>query len=113
MFARVAILQNGGNSYGVIRSSYFTSGPGGVTTLYFYQGIKWFRIYDDGTLLYYSISSNGADWIQIYSETLSSTSMGTITLAGVAGESYGSRSLSIAINSFEAVAGTGTNSSWQ
>lgn len=112
-FTGFGLQNDGGTNFSVIRASFVTSGPGLIGSWSYNGNPKWFRIYDDGTNLIYYISSNGADWSQVYTETVASTSMGTITQAGVMVENYGTRTLTAAIHSLEIVSGTGTDSSWQ
>lgn len=91
----------------------FSSSPFGKTSVQLQ--IMWLRIYHDGTTLHFSISQNGADWLQLYTQS-AGTWLGTITGAGVYGDNNDTTGLGfpsiIPIWSFELIAGTGTDSTW-
>jgi len=74
----------------------------------------WFRIYHDGTNLNFLISVNGADWITIGAEPVTSF-LGTLSTIGFFSESNTTLSVpnsQISIWSFELVSGTGSNVQW-
>ncbi len=75
----------------------------------------WFRVRNDGTNWNFYISPNGADWIFIYAEALTSYLGSTITSVGVYGDNNNSTALNqnVSIWSFELATGSGTDASWQ
>ena len=84
------------------------------TSAYIYSAPKWFRITRDASSMYYSFSSNGADWVLLRSiPNASGYLTGTIAGAGVVGLTDYNYPTNIPIWSLELKTGAGTNSSWQ
>gem|GEM_PF-6385855 len=95
-------------------TSSFNSGPKTVEVSE--SRTLWFRVTNDGTNWTFYVSHNGADWVNFYSEGITSFLGSTISSLGVYGDNNDTATIRlsslVSIWSFELASGSGTNSSW-